>query len=128
MKGFVVSILHHNANAFLGFVSQSRGLRIVNTITAKHVPSPPIRYSELAKDFPKKGEDYQEFLIPYEGDEGENYYDRVAAVRKAKWKKVAPNKFIPAYPHPFLNSPDLYVKWTREKGRWVIEELGEPMP
>ncbi|NNF16851.1 MAG: hypothetical protein HKN70_08880 [Gammaproteobacteria bacterium] len=43
---------------------------------------------------------------------------------RSPWKQVQPGLFVP--PDSQDDSLDIYVKWRREAGRWVIDVIGVP--
>ncbi len=129
MKKFIVSIETKNTKDFLGFISPTKGLTIMNTIdqgeagnAANPMLDSKLSYKKLSADFKKKGELYKSMFMPSE--DSPNFYDAFAK-RTEKWTLGADNKFSLAGENDesATDSP-FYVKWEMVGKKWYVTEVG----
>lgn len=128
MKKLINSIETKNTNVFLGFISPTKGLTVMNTIDQgeagnmdKPVFDSKLEYKKLAADFKKRGEFYRSIFLP--SPDSPNFYDAFAR-RKEKWMLVESNKFQLVDAETGKPSNAFYVKWEKEGTRWFVTEVG----
>lgn len=120
MRKFIDALRTKNTSAFLSLFSRTRPSFYLNpmNVGAKEHFRDPITYSRLAADIRKKGDLY--YLLLERGENG-SYDAFVDYVPNGKmWLRVKGNKFVP--PDSNITS-HTYVRWRKEGGRWVIDEI-----
>jgi len=125
MQRFINSVLKADSKTFLSFISRTRGWREVNTLD-EHTKSQimTISYSELSRDFQKRDGWYKYFFV---GEMVADFADVMKSSKGSdKWQKVGLHKFIPAFQPLYCGRSQIYFRWMREKGKWVIAEVGFP--
>ena len=120
MRKFIDSLRSRNTSAFLSLFSRTRPFYHLNTMnvgSGEHFRR-RINYSRLAQDVRKKQGLY--WLIIERGDNGmyDAFVDHVLDGKM--WSRVKGNKFVP--PGGEVTS-HTYVRWRKEGGRWVIDEI-----
>ena len=131
MKKFINSIETKDTNAFLSFISPTKGITVMNTIDQgeagnadKPMLDSKLAYKKLAADFKKKGEYYQDIFVPSEFSP--NFYEAFAN-RKEKWSLQKGNKFQIVDAETGSPSNMLYIRWEKEGNRWMAVEIGRPI-
>ena len=128
MEKFINSIKTKNTEVFLSYISPDKGLNIMNTIDqgeAGNADNPMFdsnrSYKDLAADFKKKGEFYQDMFETAEYNS--SFYDAFSD-RQAEWQLVKGNKF--QLIDQMTNKPTnaFYVKWEKQGDRWYATEVG----
>ena len=118
MRKFILAFRTRDKAAFLSLFSRARPsyhLNPMNIGSKSHYRS-AVTYRELSSDIKKKKGLYWMYLEREYGLDAfiDNIPDRTM------WTKVKGNKFVP--PGDDVTSRT-YVKWRRESGRWVIDEI-----
>jgi hypothetical protein len=120
MRKFINALRSRNTTAFLSLFSRTRPFYHLNpmNVGSKEHFRYRITYARLAADVRKKGELY--YLLIERGDGG-NYDAFVDHVPDGTmWIRVKGSKFVP--PDSNITS-HTYVRWRKEGGRWVIDEI-----
>lgn len=116
MRKLIASLMKKDVTAFLSLFSRSRFFYANNPMNLIRIAVP---YSELAKDLRKKGDWYCTYLERCGGLDA--FVDNIADGEM--WRLVGGTRFVP----PGSNAESLtYVKWRKEGGRWVIDEIAYP--
>ncbi|MDQ3814361.1 MAG: hypothetical protein M3347_10470 [Armatimonadota bacterium] len=128
---FNLAVQKKDTKTMSSLFSKSKGVRFFNTIDGvnKATPSGTATYAEIAQDFNRRkwGLYYTLFIAHSSvADKEDPYFSFAESIRKGKtvrWKQITPLKFV-------LPSDGVYgaayLKWKKEAGRWVIEEIGYP--
>lgn len=119
MRKFVASLKDQDVKVFLTLFSRRQPWRYVGTITEPHQVS-IVRYSELARDLRKKTGWYETL---FEAEGLDCFRDHIVSSEGKMWKRILDNKFIPPNDE---GDGRVYVKWRRERGSWVVDEIAEP--
>lgn len=125
MTRFQNAIASKNSAVVLSYISRTKGLTIMNTIEQNSgnadnpVLDSKMKYTTLATDFKKKGENYRNFFTV--SDVAPSLFDNFAG-SKGKWRLGADNKFMPFESGEMQKN--LYVKWEKEGTRWIVTEIG----
>jgi hypothetical protein len=120
MRKFIDALRTRNTSGFLSLCSRTRPSFYLNpmNVGSKEHFRDTITYSRLAADVRKKGDLY--YLLLERGENGsyDAFVDNVPDGRM--WLRVKGNKFVP--PDSNITS-HTYVRWRKEGGRWVIDEI-----
>lgn len=119
MQKFVASLRNQDVKVFLTLFSRRQPWRYVGTITEPHQVS-IVRYSVLARDLRKKAGWYETL---FEAEGLDCFRDHIVSSEGKMWKRVLENKFVPPNDE---GDGRVYVKWRRERGSWVVDEIAEP--
>jgi len=80
-----------------------------------------VPYSELAADLRKKGDWYFTYLERGQGGDYDAFVDNIG--QGGMWRRVDGVRYVP----PDSEIPSAtYVKWRKEGGKWVIDEISYP--
>jgi len=127
MKKFIGAIKTKNTPVFLSFISQTKGLTIMNTIDqgdAGNADKPmfdsKITYKKLSADLKGKRGVYSDMFKPSKEDP--NFYDAFAG-HTEKWLYTGNNTFMLA-DETGQPSKVIYVKWAKEGTAWKAIEAG----
>jgi hypothetical protein len=116
MRKLITSLMKKDVTSFLSLFSRSRFFYANNPLNQMRIAVP---YSELARDLGKKGDWYCTYLERC--DELDAFVDNIN--KGEMWPRVGGAKFVP----PGSEGETLtYVKWRKEGGRWVIDEIAYP--
>ena len=120
MRKFINALRSKNAAAFLSLFSRTKPSYHLNpmNVGSREYFRDAISYSRLATDVRKKQGLY--WLYVARGDNGtfDAFVDNLPAA--TMWTRVKGNKFVP--PGGEITS-HTYVRWRKEGGRWVIDEI-----
>jgi len=120
MRTFIDALRRKSTSAFLSLFSRTKPSYHLNpmNVGSKEYFRDTITYARLAADIRKKGELY--YLLLERGENGtyDAFVDNVPDSRM--WIRVKGNKFVP--PGNEISS-HTYVRWRKEGGRWVIDEI-----
>ena len=123
MRKFINAFRQKDRAAFLSLFSRTRPSSHLNpmNIGAKSQFRTIVSYARMASDIKKKqGWNWKYFERHPEWDI-DAFVDNIPDRRM--WTKVKGNKFVPPGDSPTSGT---YVKWRREGGRWVIDEISYP--
>lgn len=120
MRKLIHALRSRNTSLFLSLFSRRRPFYHLNpmNVGSKQYFRDSITYARLLKDVRNKGDLY--WLLIERADNGnydafvDNFPDDTI------WIRVRGNKFVP--PGAGLTS-HTYVRWRKENGRWVIDEI-----
>jgi hypothetical protein len=116
MRKLIASLMKKDVTTFLSLFSRSRFYYANNPLNQMRFAVP---YSELAKDLRKKGDWYCTYL--QRCDDLDAFVDNINAGEM--WPRAGGAKFVP----PGSDAESLtYVKWRKENGKWVIDEIAYP--
>lgn len=115
MRKFIDALKTKDVAAFLSLFSRSRFIYANNPLNVTRITVP---YSELENDLRKKGDWY----LTYFGGGGlDAFIDNIGDGEM--WLRVGGPKFVP--PGSDAESAT-YVRWRKEGGKWVIDEIAYP--
>lgn len=118
MRKLIASLMKKDVTAFLSLFSRFRFFYANNPMNLIRVAVP---YSKLAKDLRNKGYWYFTYLERGELGEMDAFVDNINDGEM--WPRVGGAKFVP----PGSDAESLtYVKWRKEGGKWVIDEIAYP--
>lgn len=119
MRKFVASLKNQDVKTFLSLFSRRKPWRYVGTITeARQVMV--VRYSVLARELTNKTGWYETL---FEAEGLDCFRDHIVSSEGKMWKRLSGNKFVPPNDE---GDGRVYVKWRKEGGGWVVDEIGEP--
>ncbi len=123
MRRLINALQNKDRTAFLASFSRSSPFFALNpqNIGSKTHYRAAVSYSQLAADLNKKRGLYWTYLVRGEGGERDSFVDNLQSGKA--WTRVPGNKFVP--PGAEITS-STFVKWRKEGGRWVIEEISYP--
>lgn len=127
MENFRSAITNKDTAAFLGLVSRTKGISIMNTIdqgeegnAERPMLDVNLRHALLVADFKKKGEHYANFFNVSEM--APSFYDQFIE-HKGDWRFDGKGKFMPIGDD---GKPvkEMFVKWEKIDGKWFAVEVG----
>jgi len=123
MRRFINALQNKDRAAFLAAFSRSAPFHALNpqNIGSKTHYRAAVSYAELAADVNKKQGWYWTYLERGEKGDMDAFVDNLQGGKA--WTRVPGNKFVP--PGSELTS-STFVKWRKQGGRWVIEEISYP--
>jgi hypothetical protein len=116
MRKLIDSLMKKDVTTFLSFFSRSRFFFANNPMNEWRMAVP---YSELAKNLRQKGDWYCSYMARC--DDLDAFVDHINDGEM--WPRVGGVRFVP--PGSDAESPT-YVKWRKEGGKWVIDEISYP--
>lgn len=125
MTKFQNAVASKNSAVVLSYISRTKGLTLMNTIEQNSgnadnpVLDSKVKYTALATDFRKKGENFRNFFTV--SDVAPSLFDNFKG-SKGKWRLGEDNKFMPFEDGEMQKA--LYVKWEKEGSRWIVTEIG----
>jgi hypothetical protein len=118
MAEFVRALHAQDAESFLQCFSRKKGFLLTGTSDKPH-DSMRFGYAKLEQGL-KPGGDFVGILFGGEGDD--NFRDYVEQSGAAAWRSKQPTVFVP----PIEPSLPVFVRWRKEGGRFVVEEIAFP--
>lgn len=116
MRKLIDSLMKKDVTTFLSLFSRSRFFFANNPLNEYRMAVP---YSELAKNLRQKGDWYCTYMARC--DDLDAFVDHINDGRM--WPRVGGARFVP----PGSDAESLtYVKWRKESGKWVIDEISYP--
>lgn len=120
MRKFITAFRKNDRAAFLSVFSRTRPsyhLNPMNIGSRTHFRT-AVTYAQMAADIKKKKGLYWMYLERERGGDYDAFVDSIPDRRM--WTKVKGNKFVPPGDSPASGT---FVRWRREAGRWVIDEI-----
>ena len=117
MRKFIRALKKRDVEGFLSLFSRQKFFYANNPMNAMRVA---ISYAELAADLRKKGDWYFTYLERGDGGDYDVFVDNIG---EGEMWRVDGVRYVP--PGSEISSPT-YVKWRREGGKWVIDEISYP--
>ncbi len=123
MRRFINALQNKDRAAFLASFSRSAPFYALNAqnIGSKTHYRTAVSYSELAADINKKRGLYWTYLERGEGGDRDSFIDNLQGGKA--WTRAPGDKFVP--PGAELTS-STFVKWRKQGGRWVVDEISYP--
>jgi hypothetical protein len=120
MRKFIDALSKRDTKTFLSLFSRTRPSYHLNpmNVGSKEYFRDPITYSRLNADIRKKEGLYWLYVARGENGSYDAFVDNLP--NKKMWTRVKGNKFVP--PGAEVSSYT-YVRWRKEGGRWVIDEI-----
>lgn len=121
MRAFTQAMLRKDPRRLLAFFPRESAWKFQSYEigTNKLTSSNQVSYAKLVNDFQKKTNWYGFFFNDPNG-----YTFRLHFIRGERWRKEGPDLFIA----PRSEDGRTYIRWKRERGRWVIAEISETAP
>ncbi|HTE20421.1 MAG TPA: hypothetical protein VK689_18810 [Armatimonadota bacterium] len=123
MRKFIDAFRNRDRTAFLASFSRAKPFYQLNPINigSKQHFRTAVPYSRLAADVRRKTGLYWTYLERGENGTYDAFVDHVQ--RGTMWTRAGKNMFVP----PDAEAGSLtYVRWRRERGRWVVDEISYP--
>ncbi len=123
MRKFIDALRSKDTGTFLSLFSRTRPSYHLNpmNVGSKEYFRDPITYSRLAADLRKKDGLYWLYVARGENGTYDAFVDNLP--NRKMWTRVKGNKFVP--PGAEVSS-HTFVRWRKEGGRWVIDEISYP--
>ena len=118
MRKFIAALVKRDVEGFLLLFSRQKFFYARNPMNVMRVA---VSYSELAKDLRKKGDWYFTYLERGQGGDYDAFVDNIG--KGEMWRRVDGFRYVP--PGSDISSAT-FVKWRREGGKWVIDEISYP--
>ncbi|HVQ37512.1 MAG TPA: hypothetical protein VMS31_08265 [Pyrinomonadaceae bacterium] len=116
MRKLITSLMKKDVTTFLSMFSRSRFFFANNPMNEYRMAVP---YSDLSENLRQKGDWYCTYLERC--DDLDAFVDHINDGEM--WSRVGGAKFVP----PGSDAESLtYVKWRKENGKWVIDEISYP--
>jgi hypothetical protein len=123
MRKFINACRKKDRAAFLSLFSRVRPVSLLNpqNIGSKSHFRTVVTYSALASDINRKRGFYWEYLERGNNGDADAFVDHIGDSKM--WARVKGKKFVS--PGADITS-STYVRWRRESGRWVVDEISYP--
>lgn len=123
MRRFINALQNKDRAAFLASFSRSSPFFALNpqNLGSKTHYRASVDYSELAADVNKRQGLYWTYLERGEKGDMDAFVDNLQGGKA--WTRVPGNKFVP--PGADMSS-STFVKWRKQSGRWVVDEISYP--
>jgi len=120
MRKFIDSLRSKDTRTFLSLFSRTRPSYHLNpmNVGSKEYFRDTISYARLARDLRKKDDLYWLYVARGENGAYDAFVDNLP--NNKMWTRVKGNKFVP--PGAELSS-HTFVRWRKEGGRWVVDEI-----
>ncbi|MBA2734086.1 MAG: hypothetical protein H0U54_14560 [Acidobacteria bacterium] len=118
MRKFIAALMKRDVEGFLSLFSRTKFFYASNPLNVMRVA---VSYSELAADLRNKGDWYFTYLERGEGGAYDAFVDNIGDGQM--WLRVGDVRFVPLGSE--ISNPTC-VKWRREGGKWVIDEISYP--
>lgn len=120
MRKFIDALRSKDTRTFLSLFSRTHPSYHLNpmNVGSKEYFRDTITYSRLAGDIRKKDGLYWLYVARGSNGDDDAFVDNLP--NKAMWTRVKGNKFVP--PGAEVSS-HTFVRWRKEGGRWVIDEI-----
>ncbi len=116
MRKLINSLMKKDVTTFLSLFSRSRFFFANNPMNEYRMAVP---YSELSKNLRQKGDWYCTYMARC--DDLDAFVDHINGGEM--WPRVGGLKFVP----PGSDAESLtYVRWRKDSGKWVIDEISYP--
>lgn len=116
MRKLIDSLMKKDVTTFLSLFSRSRFFFANNPLNEYRMAVP---YSQLATNLKQKGDWYCTYLARC--DDLDAFVDNLNDGEM--WPRVRGTRFVP----PGSDAESLrYVKWRKESGKWVVDEISYP--
>ena len=121
MRSFINAVVRKDKSAILSSFSTSSPWQYIGYEigSGKVSATKTVTYQTMASDFANRKGWYNFFF-----DEPNGYTFRINFRPGEMWKKKGSNTFV----CPQSGSGNTYVAWRPERGKWVIEKIGETGP